>query len=143
METQAPSQLPVMGVVLRKRCKAEEFNRLLQLSSTPRRKSEAHHPPAACGSESWTAPPARNQPHTARDESWASQRPLQPSSPAFSSLSSSLVFQQFIQRQRGACCGELERSPVSAGALEADFCSRLVGWGDKTELSDTTPAEHC
>ncbi|CAI9164808.1 unnamed protein product [Rangifer tarandus platyrhynchus] len=72
---------------------------------------------------------------------------------------------KFIQRQRGAsvgpgrpcsisdswgrpsglapCCGELERSPVSAGALEADFCSRLVGWGDKTELTDTTPAEYC
>ena len=33
----------------------------------------------------------------------------------------------------------LERSPVSAVMLEADFCSRLVGWGDWTPPNDTTP----
>lgn len=41
------------------------------------------------------------------------------------------------------CCSQggdlLERSPVSAVTLEADFCSRLVGWGDWTPLNDTPP----
>lgn len=32
----------------------------------------------------------------------------------------------------------LESSPVSVVMFGNDFCSRLVGWGDKTALSDIT-----
>ena len=178
VENKPPSQLPTVGGSFEEMVWSWRVNRLLESPSTHRRKSEAHHPLSACGSESRPLqdcttsglfPPARNQPQVATDVSGAfSTPPTAQFSSLIISKHSSWSFNTFIRRQQGttagpgspysvsvswgwcsvimSCCFQgggllLESSPVSVVTLETDFCSRLVGWADKTALSDRTQTE--